>query len=138
MTIPLEELAAELAGGHPETGAYDLNDELALAQINASNRIVPHETTNANVLYEALQANSITDLPAQLRSRWDAAIAPLFNLESFSARGNVLPQLETIFGGPGSPEVVNYIAATQDVVGRARELWGEDAKLGDIIMARSL
>jgi hypothetical protein len=94
--------------------------------------------TNANVLYEALGPNSITDLSNPNRVRWDAAIAPVFNLEQFEARGNILGQLDTIFGGPSSPEYVAYINATQDTVGRATELGFGIVNAGDVIIARSL
>lgn len=38
MNIDYPALAAELAAGHPDTGAYNVDDQLAADELNAENR----------------------------------------------------------------------------------------------------
>jgi hypothetical protein len=102
-------------------GYSTMTDQEVADSLNAVNRTVPHKQTTFATLYESLQANSITDLSNPNRSRWDASVVPLSNLERFEARGNILGQLNTIWG-PGTPEYDNYITNTQDIMSRATEI----------------
>jgi hypothetical protein len=114
-------LKAELDAGHPDTGAYDLDSDIAASQLNTENRVVPFEYTTPSVLWESLAPGAITGLSNPKRADWDAAIVPLFNTAEFLARGNILAQMQSIFG-LGSPSYASYINETQELRSRVYEL----------------
>ena len=58
------DLAAELVAGHPVTGAYDANHQLAADQLNAVNRTITVTHLSASELFEAIED-----------SDWDARTA---------------------------------------------------------------
>lgn len=95
--MDLQALKTELLAGHPSTGAYSADDEVAASQLNAPNRSPNRESTDAGTLiasivraeYDALLAANKTYLNAVLSVAGSIPLTTTFkqNLGGIFANG---------------------------------------------------
>ena len=110
-------LAAELAGGHPDTGAYDADAATAADQLNTVNRTLNRASMSGSEVLNAVNAAEwigLTDAGRQ--TVWD--IVHLGTLNPFGVEATLLIE---VFGG-GSATITALAAARKDDVSRAVEL----------------
>jgi len=115
MDIP--KLKAELAAGHPDTGAYSADDEVATAQLNEPNRKRPRSSLSGNQMFTATDpANfaALTDLKRALWISWCNTDRNPYNAANVAF-------VQYIFGA-GSQTITNLAAIRGETVGRAVEL----------------
>jgi hypothetical protein len=74
MSIDYTILASELLIGHPVTGAYDADDQLAANELNALNIEVERVTTSSEA-QNATDATEFNALPEADKSLWVGALA---------------------------------------------------------------
>lgn len=133
-------LRSELDAGHPVTGAYDANDQIAADQLNAVNRqrnkasLTGDEifTATSPAEYNALnsgQGNSADDQGHWLAFCGRAEIDPF-------ATANV--QFVTDLFGSGSTTLANLNTLRREDVSRAVELGLGRVNAGDVGIARAL
>lgn len=129
-------LRAELDAGHPITGAYDVDDQLAADQINVLDIEVdrlttPEEAANAT---DADEFNALTDAD---KSLWVGVLAwSTINLNE----GIGLATAQGIWAGAaGTITRPALIATSKHFVSRGTELgFGANIIIGDIQNARAL
>ena len=63
-------LRAELDAGHPTTGAYNVDDATAAAEINAENRTVPRASMNGDEIFAATDNAEFIGLTDHKRQLW--------------------------------------------------------------------
>ena len=63
MAIDYVALQAELLAGHPVTGPYDADDQLAADQLNAVNRTRNREAMTGDEVFEATDQTEFQNLP---------------------------------------------------------------------------
>jgi hypothetical protein len=128
-------LRAELDAGHPGTGAYDANNNIAADQINAENRAVANDSLSGRDFKAAIDAtefDGLTDAQKQLAFT-------MFNNDSLDASvGSVDRQTAvTLFAG-----MTNTLAALSTLqtknISRAAELGLGTVLVGDVQAARAL
>ena len=115
MDIP--KLKAELAAGHPDTGAYSADDEVATAQLNEPNRKRPRSSLSGNQMFTATDpANfaALTDLKRALWISWCNTDRNPYNAANVAF-------VQYIFGA-GSQTITNLAAIRGETVSRAVEL----------------
>lgn len=133
-------LKAELLAGHPDTGAYDADDQVAADQLNAVNRQINKEslagdeifTATVPAEYNALDTGS-GNTPDQ-QGHW-LAFCGRDEIDPF-ATANV--QFVTDMFGSGSATLAALNVLRRENVSRAVELGLGRVNAGDIGIARSL
>lgn len=111
-------VAAELATGHPDTGAYDADDAVAAGELNAVNRTVSVESVTGQQLFEAV-------VPAHynaLSSDFKTLFGTIVGMGTIPVNGtNTKAALTQMFSGQTA--TLNALAALQtQQVSRAVEL----------------
>lgn len=116
--MDLVALKAEIVAGHPTTGAYSANDEIAASQINAPNRTPGRETTDAGTLLAAI-----------VRAEYDAlSAASKAYINVVLATSGAIPMTATLkanLGGVfavGTQSRTNFLALQTRPGSRAEEL----------------
>ena len=128
-------LAAELTGGHPVSGAYNADAQLAADQINA----LDIASIKANLSGSEMWANTVAAeygaLTDAQKSQWLSFCA----IESHDPEVGGLAQLFVvdIFGG-GSTTVTNLGTARSETISRAAELGLGRVRAVDIEVARAI
>ena len=125
-------LKTELLAGHPDTGAYDANDETAANEINAVNRTVNKTTMTGREVAAEVVDSAYDALTDAQKSQFLALVAS-DDLDPFGMGANVIKDL---FSG-GSATVAALAVARVDSVSRAAELGLGTVKIGHIQEARS-
>jgi len=119
--------------GHPDTGAYDVDSQLAADELNVLNRTVNRDTmTGSEVLNEIDKTEFNAKTDPQKQMVWD--IVHLGTVNPFGVESELLTD---IFGG-GSNTITALAAARKTTVSRATELSFGRVRAGDITYARAL
>ena len=124
-------LKTELLAGHPDTGAYDADDEVATGQLNAVNRTTNKSSMTGSEVYNAIDSTewlALTDSHKQ--EIWD-----ILHLGDINPFGLEATRFSAIFGS-GSGTVTALKVARKNDVSRAVELGLGFIKLGHVQMAR--
>lgn len=128
-------LRAELDAGHPGTGAYDANADIAKDQINAENRAVANDSLSGKEFKDAIDAtefDALTDPQKQLAYT-------LFNSDSLDASVGSIDRQTAVTLFAGMTTTLAAISALQTKnISRAAELGLGTVATGDILAARAL
>ncbi len=132
--MDLNALKAELTAGHPTTGAYSFDDDVAARQLNEPNRSPNRETTDAGTLiaaivraeYDALSAANKTYLNAVLSVSGSIPLTATFKAN-----------LGGIFAA-GTTTRANFLALQNRPGSRAEELGLGNVTASDVANARRL
>ncbi len=125
-------LAAEIASGHPGTGAYDADDETAAAQLNAVNRTMNKATMTGSEVFNSVNAgqwSGLTDADKQIV--WD-----IVHLGTINPFGVEQTMMVGVFGA-GSATITALAAARVTSVSRAVEIDLGLVKIGHVSQARA-
>tara|TARA_Y100000034_G_C6847467_1_gene384035 strand:- start:528 stop:893 length:366 start_codon:yes stop_codon:yes gene_type:complete len=110
-------LAAELTGGHPDTGAYDADASVAAGQLNAVNRTLPKATMTASEVFNAIDKTEFNALvAADQQLVWD--ILHLGELNPYGLEATLF----TDTFGAGTDTIIALNAARTTAVSRAVEI----------------
>lgn len=128
-------LAAELTTGHPDTGPYDADAQLAADQINAENRSRIRASMTGAEIWLATVATDYAGLSDVKRSQW----LSFCSITDHNPEAGGLAQLFVIdMFGAASPTVAALGTQRNETVSRAVELgWGR-VRAADIIEARAI
>jgi hypothetical protein len=126
-------LAAELTGGHPVSGAYNADAQLAADQINALDVASIKSTLSGSEMWSNTVASEYGALTDAQKSQWLSFCA----IESHDPEVGGLAQLFVvdIFGG-GSVTVSNLSSARSETISRAAGLGLGKVKAADVLIAR--
>ena len=129
-------LQAELLAGHPISGAYDADDQLAADQINALDVTRIRANMTGAQIIEATDTAEYAALTDPKKSQFLAFVAgnETINPESGGIAQEILVD---IFGG-GSATITALSALRQETISRATELDFGLVIIGDIQNARAL
>ena len=131
--MDLSALAAELASGHPDTGAYDADSAIAATQINVVNRKKNRTSMTGSEVLNAVNAGewvALTD--AQRQTVWD--VVHLGDVNPFGIEATLITN---VFGG-GSATITELADARKEDVSRADELGLGQVRTGTVQQARAL
>jgi len=109
--ISTEAMAAELAAGHPVTGAYSSNDQTAANELNAKNIADVQPMTSGDVLQWSAQA-SPSDTPRLLKIQAAAESNPNDDLKAISRAADILVQRAANLD-LNDPEIAAMISALE-------------------------
>ena len=110
-------LRAELITGHPTTGAYSLNNQIAADEINAVNRTLNRESMTSSEVYNAIDSSEYVALDAgQKEEVWN-----ILHLGEINPFGFEAVRFTVIFGG-GSVTIASLATLRKTSVSRAGEL----------------
>ena len=127
-------LKTELDSGHPDTGAYDPDDTLAVAELNAVNRVTVKPTVTGSEVADATDNAEFSALTAAEQTSWLALCA----IDNLDTTGGIAGALEASLFGVATATRANLIALREQNVSRATELFGADVIIGDVQNARAL
>jgi hypothetical protein len=140
MAIDYQALKAELLAGHPVTGAYDADDQIAADQLNAVNRQRNRTAMTGDEIFEATNQAEFEALDkGQGNTSDDYGHWLIFcarnELNPFStANVNFVTDMFTA----GSTTLANLNNLRREDVSRAVELGLGSPNAGDVGIARSL
>ena len=116
--MDLAALAAELTAGHPDTGAYNVDDALAAAQLNAVNRTRNLASMTGSEVINAVDTTEWgTRTAEQKQTVWD--IVHLGTVNPFGVEATLI---QSAFSGAGGVTVAALAAARAPAASRAEEL----------------
>ena len=130
----LTALRAELDAGHPDTGAYSLDDSVAADEISVVNRTRNLSTLSGDAIFNAADTTeygALTNANKQLF----LSICGRDSVDPFGA--NNVGAMQSIFGG-GSTTISNLTALRTEPVSRADELGLGNVRAGTVTQARAL
>jgi hypothetical protein len=128
-----EILKAELASGHPDTGAYDADDAVAAAQLNAVNRTKNKTSMSGSEVMNAVDAAEWATLDAaQKQTVWD-----ICHLGTVNPFGVEQALMIGVFGA-GSATITALQAIRKYDVSRATELGLSRVREGTVTQARTM
>lgn len=131
----LQLLRTELDAGHPVTGAYDADHEIAATQINAKNLTRPKPTVTGSEILNATDDAEFSGLTVARQSSWLALCA----IEHINTSSGIAKALEAVFFAAGGVSTrANLIALRTESISRATELEFGNVSPGQIQLARSL
>jgi len=126
-------LKNELLAGHPGTGAYNIDAQLAADQLNALNRTQNRDSmTGSEVLNEIDKTEFDAKTADQKQTVWD--IVHLGTLNPFGVEAEMLID---VFG-VGSTTIIALIVARKTSISRATELGFTLITLHNVVHARTL
>lgn len=128
-------LRAELDAGHPITGAYNVDDQLAADQINVLDVEVNKITTSEEAA-DATDATEFNALSADAQSLWVGVLG--WDSINLNAGIGLATATGIWAGAAGTITRPALIATTTHFVSRATELSFGTVILGDIQNARAL
>ena len=116
MNIPA--LAAELTAGHPDTGAYNVDDQIAANQLNAVNRSRNITSLSGDDLFSATDTVEFAALTEAKQSNW-LSFCGRESVDPFGAANVAF--VNWVFGG-GSTTISSLATFRTESVSRAVEL----------------
>ena len=126
-------LAAELTAGHPDTGAYSLDDETAHAELHAVNRTKNKDSLSGDAMFAATDATDWIGLTDHQQQLW-VSFTSKDSIDPFAAANVAF--VTAIFGG-GSATLTALAALRKDDVSRVVELDLGDVSPGQVTEARA-
>lgn len=127
------DLAAELAGGHPVTGAYDADNQLAADQLNAVNRTRNRASATGKEIKEQIQTVD-WDSRSDAQKQTLLALFSRDDLDPFGIDAHIFT--EAMAGATGTT-VADLNAWRVEDVSRATELGFPFVTSADVYAARS-
>lgn len=140
MAIDYQALKAELLAGHPVTGAYDADDQIAADQLNAVNR---QRNRTAMTGDEVFQATNQAEFEALDKGQGNTS-DDYGHWLIFCARNELDPfgssnvNFVTDMFGAGSTTLANLNTLRREDVSRAVELEFGTVNAGNVATARAL
>lgn len=129
----LDDLKAELLAGHPVTGAYSLDNEVAAGQINALNRTRNVSSLSGDRVFQATDTQEFGGLTEQKRLLW-LSFCGRESIDPFGSANVAFVQF--IFGAGATLSALT--AMRTEVVSRAQELGFGRVFPGTVEQARAL
>ena len=127
-------LKAELDAGHPDTGAYDADNQIAADQINAVNRTVNRSPVTGDEMYNVTDSAEFDALTDAKKDRWVMFTrSTVIDLQA----GPNQAMVNHIFGNPSASRTA-MIALSTETVSRATELGLGFVKAGHVQDARAI
>jgi hypothetical protein len=129
----IEVLQAELLAGHPETGAYDADNQIAADQINAVNVERNKTSMTGREMAENID-DAEYDILADVKKSQIISLTGASDIDPFGFVANVLKDVFTV----GSTTITNLQAARVETVSQATVLGLGFVYPGHIEAARAL
>lgn len=129
-------IQAELVAGHPITGAYDVDDQIAADQLNALNREEIRASMTGPEIFDNTDPTELNALTGDQRREWYG----FCGIDSHNPEVGGLAQQVVVglFGG-ASVTATNLDTARRVPISRAKELGISGViKIGDVQNARAL
>ena len=130
----LQALRAELDAGHPDTGAYNADAQLAADQINVVNRTVNVDSLDGDTVFAATDEAEFAGLTDHKQTMW-MSLCGRSSIDPFGAAN--IDLLKWVFGN-GSTTQSNLAALRVRSVSRADELGIGRVAAGTVEQARAL
>ena len=130
----LSALKTELLSGHPITGAYNVDNTLAAAEINALNIIRIRDLVDGGEILNVTDDVEFSALTAAQQDKWLA----LCGVESINTSSGVAKALEAELFGVGTATRTNLVAVRQETISRVTELGLGRVTYGTVETARDL
>lgn len=111
-------LKVELNAGHPDTGAYNADDELAAGQLNVVNRTRTRDTVTGSEILNATDDAEYGALAAGQKTDW----LGLCGIESIDTASGVAKSMEADLFGAGTTTRTSLAAVRSPAASRAVEL----------------
>ena len=127
-------LKAELDAGHPDTGAYNLDDATAAAELNAVNRTIPRASMNGDEIFSATDNAEFIGLTDHKRQLW-VSFTSKDIINAYDATN--IDFLDYIFGA-GSTTKTTLAGLRTEPASRAVEIGLGLVRVGDIEIARTI
>ena len=127
-------LKAELDAGHPDTGAYNVDDTLAAAELNAVNRTVPRASMNGDEIFAATDNAEFVGLTDHKQQLW-VSFTSKDIINAYDATN--IDFLDYIFGAGSDTKTVLAGIRTEDI-SRAAEVGLGSPDAGHVGYARTL
>ena len=125
-------IKAELLGGHPVTGAYNSDDVIATAELNALNVDKNLTFLSGSAVFNAIDKGEFNALVAADKQLvWD--ILHLGTIDPFGLEATLFTD---IFGGGGSNTIISLGVIRKTSISRAVELGLGVIKVGWVEKAR--
>ncbi len=126
-------LAVELAAGHPGTGAYNADDALAAAELNAANRTRIVGSMSGDAIFAATDEAEFNALTDAKKTFWMA----FCGRDSIDPAGSANVSLVNWIYGAGSDTLTALAAARTETISRATELGLGVVRVGNVGEARA-
>ena len=129
--MDIDALRTELVAGHPDTGAYNVDAEIAAGELNAVNRTTNKTSMSGSEIINAVdKAEFIALTNAAEAQFWN--VVHLGDLNPFGIEADLLID---IFGG-GSTTIIALQALRKNSVSRAVEIGLGGVRVGHELEAR--
>ncbi len=129
--MDIDALSVELLAGHPDTGAYNIDAEIAAGELNAVNRTTNKTSmTGSEILNAVLKSEFVALTNAEESQFWD--IVHLSEVNPFGIESDLMVD---IFGG-GSTTITSLQTLRKNNVSRAVEIGLGVVRAGHILEAR--
>ncbi len=133
--MDLVALRAELDSGHPDTGAYNVDDALAAIELNVINRTRMKPGVTGSEILNATDDAEYTALTTQeKKDSWLILCA----IEFIDTNSGVAKALEADTFGGGTATRANLAALRIENISRATELGFTNVRTGTVQSARAL
>ena len=127
-------LKAELDAGHPDTGAYDADAQIAADELNTVNRTRQRDFVTGSEILNATDDAEFDLLTDIAKDRWIA----MCGVALIDTSSGIAKSMEaTLFGG-GTTTRTNLIAVKTEDISRAVEIGFGHVKAGDVAFSRTL
>ena len=130
----LTELRIELDTGHPDTGAYNIDSQLAANELNLENRTESVPTIPGTAILIATDDEEYGDLTAEQQTRW----LTLCGIDFIDVTSGVAKSLEAELFGQGTNTRTNLLALKVKPASRAIELGLGKVRATHVEQARAL
>jgi len=111
-------LAAELTTGHPDTGAYSVDNATAAAELNAINRTVPRGSMNGDEVFAATDNAEFVGLTDHKQQLW-VSFTSKDIINAYDATN--IDFLDYIFGAGSTTKTV-LAGLRTEAISRANEI----------------
>jgi hypothetical protein len=130
--MDLAALKAELIAGHPDTGAYNVGDRTAAAELNVENRSRAKNTLTGSEVLNAIDPPEFRALiETEQQTVWN-----ILHLGTLNPWGTEATLFVSIFGDP-STTITALKAIRLDWISRAEELGFGTVNAGHVERARA-
>lgn len=113
-------LKAELDSGHPVTGAYNADNALAAAEMNALNVSVQRETISSSIIFESIAETDFDTLTTAQKEKLQLILG-LGDEVQVGPTSRTRAMLLAMFGA-GTDTRANLVAAVTETISRSSQL----------------
>ncbi len=132
--MDIDALKIELLAGHPDTGAYSVDDQIAADELNAVNRTRARGTVTGSEVLNATDDVEFTALQAANKGRWLA----MCGVDEINTGSGVAKSIEADLFGAGTTTRTNLLALKNPPASRAEEIGLGFVRVGHVIEARRI